>query len=178
MRRLSTDAGITGPRGHYLDNGNNIRRPGPLKRTEDAFDFPGFVPPISSRCSVRKGVPSAGLHSAATRRISPSRTSWSPACSSNGSFAALALRLAKKSPSRGSLRASAGWDRGKDRSPGLAFNELVRTVKVSPRSSAARDHLDTGYVLLPPGRRGILDAAMRIAAGPCLCIVTTAGASW
>ena len=57
-----------------LDYGNNIRQVALDEGLENAFAFPGFVPPISGLCSARASARSAGARCRATRRISTAPT--------------------------------------------------------------------------------------------------------
>ena len=92
------------------------------------------------------------------------------------------LKLAKEKIAFQGLPARICWlGQGEREKAGLAFNELVRTGKVSAPIVIGRDHLDTGSVASPNREtESMLDGSDAVADWPILnALVNTAGgASW
>jgi urocanate hydratase len=92
------------------------------------------------------------------------------------------LKLAKEKISFQGLPARICWlGQGEREKAGLAFNELVRSGKVSAPIVIGRDHLDTGSVASPNREtEDMLDGSDAVADWPILnALVNTAGgASW
>ena len=92
------------------------------------------------------------------------------------------LKLAKEKIAFQGLPARICWlGQGEREKAGLAFNELVRTKKVSAPIVIGRDHLDTGSVASPNREtEAMLDGSDAVADWPILnALVNTAGgASW
>lgn len=92
------------------------------------------------------------------------------------------MEMAKEKIAFQGLPARICWlGQGERQKAGLAFNELVRTGKVSAPIVIGRDHLDTGSVASPNREtEGMLDGSDAVADWPILnALVNTAGgASW
>jgi len=92
------------------------------------------------------------------------------------------IKLAREKIAFQGLPARICWlGQGEREKAGLAFNELVRTKKVSAPIVIGRDHLDTGSVASPNREtEAMMDGSDAVADWPILnALVNTAGgASW
>jgi urocanate hydratase len=92
------------------------------------------------------------------------------------------MKMAKEKIAFQGLPARICWlGQGERQEAGLAFNELVRSGKVSAPIVIGRDHLDTGSVASPNREtEGMLDGSDAVADWPILnaLVNTAAGASW
>jgi len=165
-----------------FDYGNNLRARAKERGLENAFGFPGFVPayirPLFCegkgpfRWAALSGDPKdIAVTDEVIGRLFPENTSlqrW--------------LTLAKERIAFQGLPARICWlGQGEREKAGLAFNELVRTGKVSAPIVIGRDHLDTGSVASPNREtEAMLDGSDAVADWPLLnALVNTAGgASW
>ncbi|MFQ5428999.1 MAG: urocanate hydratase [Phycisphaerae bacterium] len=165
-----------------FDYGNNIRGCAKEAGVEDAFDIPGFVPefirPLFCEgagpfrwCAI-SGDPA---DIAATDRVildlfpdNEHLARWIKLAGEEVAFQGLPCRIC--------------WlSYGERAQAGLAFNELVRSGKVSAPIVIGRDHLDCGSVASPNREtEGMKDGSDAIADWPILnALVNTAcGASW
>src|SRR5258708_4102611 len=165
-----------------FDYGNNLRARAQEKGLTNAFDFPGFVPayirPLFCegkgpfRWAALSGDPAdIAATDEVIARLFPENESlqrW--------------LKLAKEKIAFQGLPARICWlGQGEREKAGLAFNELVRTGKVSAPIVIGRDHLDTGSVASPNREtEAILDGSDAVADWPLLnaLLNTAGGASW
>ena len=165
-----------------FDYGNNLRARAQEKGLTNAFDFPGFVPayirPLFCegkgpfRWAALSGDPAdIAVTDEVISRLFPENESlqrW--------------LKLAKDKIAFQGLPARICWlGQGEREKAGLAFNELVRTGKVSAPIVIGRDHLDTGSVASPNREtEAMLDGSDAVADWPLLnaLLNTAGGASW
>jgi urocanate hydratase len=158
-----------------FDYGNNIRAQAKEAGVADAFDFPGFVPAFIRplfcegkgpfRWAALSGEPAAILG------LFPENESlrrWIEMAEARVPFQGLPARIC--------------WlGYGERAKAGLAFNELVRSGKVSAPIVIGRDHLDSGSVASPNREtESMRDGSDAIADWPLLnaLVNTAAGASW
>ena len=165
-----------------FDYGNNIRAQAQAAGVANAFDFPGFVPAFIRplfcegkgpfRWAALSGDPADIL--ATDRAIlelfpddAPLRR-WIEMAEARVPFQGLPARIC--------------WlGYGERSKAGLAFNELVRTGKVSAPIVIGRDHLDSGSVASPNREtESMRDGSDAIADWPLLnaLVNTSSGASW
>jgi urocanate hydratase len=165
-----------------FDYGNNLRARAQEKGLANAFGFPGFVPayirPLFCegkgpfRWAALSGDPAdIAVTDEVIARLFPENASlqrW--------------LKLAKEKIAFQGLPARICWlGQGEREKAGLAFNELVRTGKVSAPIVIGRDHLDTGSVASPNREtEAMLDGSDAVADWPLLnaLLNTAGGASW
>ena len=165
-----------------FDYGNNIRAQAQAAGVANAFDFPGFVPAFIRplfcegkgpfRWAALSGDPADIL--ATDRAIlglfpaDESLRRWIEMAEARVPFQGLPARIC--------------WLGYGERSrAGLAFNELVRTGKVSAPIVIGRDHLDSGSVASPNREtESMRDGSDAIADWPLLnaLVNTASGASW
>jgi len=165
-----------------FDYGNNIRAQAQIAGVADAFDFPGFVPAFIRplfcegkgpfRWAALSGDPKDIL---ATDRVvlelfpeNESLRRWIEMAEARVPFQGLPARIC--------------WlGYGERSKAGLAFNELVRSGRVSAPIVIGRDHLDAGSVASPNREtEAMRDGSDAIADWPLLnaLLNTSAGASW
>jgi len=165
-----------------FDYGNNIRAQAQAAGVANAFDFPGFVPAFIRplfcegkgpfRWAALSGDPADIL--ATDRAIlelfpddAPLRR-WIEMAEARVPFQGLPARIC--------------WlGYGERSKAGIAFNELVRTGKVSAPIVIGRDHLDSGSVASPNREtESMRDGSDAIADWPLLnaLVNTSSGASW
>lgn len=167
---------------HTFDYGNNLRAEAQIGGVENAFDFPGFVPAyirplfcegkgpfrwvalsgdpediyVTDKVIAELFPEDAGLHR------------W--------------LKMAKERVHFQGLPSRICWlGYGERMKAGLAFNELVRTGKVSAPIVIGRDHLDCGSVASPNREtEDMKDGSDAVADWPILNALINAvnGASW
>jgi urocanate hydratase len=167
---------------HTFDYGNNLRAEAQIGGVENAFDFPGFVPAyirplfcegkgpfrwvalsgdpediyVTDKVIAELFPEDAGLHR------------W--------------LKMAKERVQFQGLPSRICWlGYGERMKAGLAFNELVRTGKVSAPIVIGRDHLDCGSVASPNREtEDMKDGSDAVADWPILNALINAvnGASW
>ncbi|TXJ22939.1 MAG: urocanate hydratase [Chitinophagaceae bacterium] len=165
-----------------FDYGNNIRARAKEKGVENAFDFPGFVPAyIRPLFCEGKGPFRWAALSGDPQDIAVTDEVIAKLFPNNEGLQRW-LRLAKEKIAFQGLPARICWlGQGEREKAGLAFNELVRTGKVSAPIVIGRDHLDTGSVASPNREtEAMLDGSDAVADWPLLnALVNTAGgASW
>ncbi len=165
-----------------FDYGNNLRAGAEKRGVSNAFDFPGFVPayirPLFCegkgpfRWVALSGDPQ-DIHvtDQVIRELFPEDESlhrWLLLAAERVAFQGLPSRIC--------------WlGYGERAKAGLAFNELVRTGKVSAPIVIGRDHLDCGSVASPNREtEGMLDGSDAVADWPILNALLNAvnGASW
>jgi urocanate hydratase len=165
-----------------FDYGNNIRAQAQAAGVANAFDFPGFVPAFIRplfcegkgpfRWAALSGDPADILTTdRAILELFPDDTPlrrWIEMAEARVPFQGLPARIC--------------WlGYGERSKAGLAFNELVRTGKVSAPIVIGRDHLDSGSVASPNREtESMRDGSDAIADWPLLnaLVNTSSGASW
>ncbi|HTI11813.1 MAG TPA: urocanate hydratase [Puia sp.] len=165
-----------------FDYGNNLRARAQEKGLTNAFDFPGFVPAyIRPLFCEGKGPFRWAALSGDPADIAATDKVIAELFPENASLQRW-LKLAKEKIAFQGLPARICWlGQGEREVAGLAFNELVRTGKVSAPIVIGRDHLDTGSVASPNREtEAMLDGSDAVADWPLLnALVNTAGgASW
>ena len=165
-----------------FDYGNNIRAQAQTAGVANAFDFPGFVPAFIRplfcegkgpfRWVALSGDPADILATdRAILELFPEDASlrrWIEMAEARVPFQGLPARIC--------------WlGYGERSKAGLAFNELVRSGRVSAPIVIGRDHLDSGSVASPNREtESMRDGSDAIADWPLLnaLVNTSAGASW
>jgi urocanate hydratase len=165
-----------------FDYGNNLRAGAQKRGVKNAFDFPGFVPayirPLFCegkgpfRWVALSGDPQDIYETdQVIRDLFPEDEGlhrWLLLAAERVAFQGLPSRIC--------------WlGYGERAKAGLAFNELVRTGKVSAPIVIGRDHLDCGSVASPNREtEGMLDGSDAVADWPILNALVNAvnGASW
>ena len=165
-----------------FDYGNSIRDEARKGGYDRAFDFPGFVPayirPLFCqgkgpfRWAALSGDPrDIAATDEAVLELFPDNErlhTWIKGAQERIAFQGLPARIC--------------WlGQGERDKAGLAFNELVRSGKISAPIVIGRDHLDTGSVASPYREtEGMLDGSDAIADWPLLnaMINTASGATW
>ncbi len=165
-----------------FDYGNNIRARAKERGLMNAFDFPGFVPAyIRPLFCEGKGPFRWAALSGDPRDIAVTDEAMVKLFPANHSMQRW-LKLAKEKIAFQGLPARICWlGQGEREKAGLAFNELVRTKKITAPIVIGRDHLDTGSVASPNREtEAMLDGSDAVADWPILnALVNTAGgASW
>lgn len=165
-----------------FDYGNNIRARAKERGLQNAFDFPGFVPAyIRPLFCEGKGPFRWVALSGDGKDIETTDKVISALFPQNSSLQRW-LKLAGEKITFQGLPARICWlGQGERERAGLAFNELVRTGKVSAPIVIGRDHLDTGSVASPNREtEAMLDGSDAVADWPILnALVNVAGgAGW
>jgi urocanate hydratase len=165
-----------------FDYGNNIRAQAQQAGVTNAFDFPGFVPAFIRPlfCEGKGPFRWAALSGDPEDILTTDRTVLE-LFPENESLARW-IRLAEARVPFQGLPARICWlGYGERARAGAAFNELVRTGKVSAPIVIGRDHLDAGSVASPNREtEAMRDGSDAIADWPLLnaLVNTSAGASW
>lgn len=165
-----------------FDYGNNIRARAKERGLQNAFDFPGFVPAyIRPLFCEGKGPFRWAALSGDPADIAVTDEVIANLFPHNKSLQRW-LKLAQEKIAFQGLPARICWlGQGEREKAGLAFNELVRSGKVTAPIVIGRDHLDTGSVASPNREtEAMLDGSDAVADWPILnALVNTAGgASW
>jgi urocanate hydratase len=165
-----------------FDYGNNIRARALEMGLTNAFDFPGFVPAyIRPLFCEGKGPFRWVALSGNPQDIMKTDELMVELFPENHSLQRW-IKLAREKIAFQGLPARICWlGQGEREKAGLAFNELVRSGKVSAPIVIGRDHLDTGSVASPNREtEAMLDGSDAVADWPILnALVNTAGgASW
>ena len=165
-----------------FDYGNNIRAQAKEAGVAGAFDFPGFVPAfIRPLFCEGKGPFRWAALSGDPADILASDEAILDLFPENGSLRRWIRMAEARVPFQG-LPARICWlGYGERAKAGLAFNELVRSGKVSAPIVIGRDHLDSGSVASPNREtESMRDGSDAIADWPLLnaLVNTAAGASW
>jgi urocanate hydratase len=165
-----------------FDYGNNIRARAHEHGLKNAFDFPGFVPAyIRPLFCEGKGPFRWVALSGDPLDIAKTDELMVQLFPKNQSLQRW-LRLAREKIAFQGLPARICWlGQGEREKAGLAFNDLVKTKKVSAPIVIGRDHLDTGSVASPNREtEAMMDGSDAVADWPILnALVNTAGgASW
>ncbi len=165
-----------------FDYGNNLRARAKERGLENAFDFPGFVPAyIRPLFCEGKGPFRWAALSGDENDIAVTDEVMINLFPENEGMIRW-MKMAKEKIAFQGLPARICWiGQGNREKAGLAFNELVRTGKVTAPIVIGRDHLDTGSVASPNREtEAMLDGSDAVADWPVLnALVNTAGgASW
>lgn len=166
-----------------FDYGNNLRGQAHDKRgVKDAFDFPGFVPAyIRPLFCEGKGPFRWAALSGDPNDIYETDKVILELFPEDKALARW-IKMAQERIAFQGLPSRICWlGMGDREKAGLAFNELVRSGKVSAPIAIGRDHLDTGSVASPNREtEGMLDGTDAVADWPILnaLINTAGGASW
>lgn len=165
-----------------FDYGNNIRARAQERGLQNAFDFPGFVPAyIRPLFCEGKGPFRWVALSGDPADIDTTDNVITSLFPENHSLQRW-LKLAKEKIKFQGLPARICWlGQGAREKAGQAFNELVRSGKVSAPIVIGRDHLDTGSVASPYREtEAMLDGSDAVADWPILNALmnTAGGASW
>lgn len=165
-----------------FDYGNNIRAQAEKYGVKNAFDFPGFVPAyIRSLFCEGKGPFRWVALSGDPKDILETDKAILELFPQNESLKKW-IKMAEARVAFQGLPARICWlGYGERHKAGLAFNELVRTGKVSAPIVIGRDHLDCGSVASPNREtEGMKDGSDAIADWPILNALVNAvnGASW
>ena len=165
-----------------FDYGNNLRGHAKEAGVENAFDIPGFVPeyirPLFCEgsgpfrwCAISGDPADIAATDETILKLFPDNahlTRWIKLAGEKVLFQGLPCRIC--------------WlSYGERAKAGLAFNELVRTGRVSAPIVIGRDHLDCGSVASPNREtEGMKDGSDAIADWPILNALanTACGASW
>ena len=165
-----------------FDYGNNIRAQAQQAGVANAFDFPGFVPAfIRPLFCEGKGPFRWAALSGDPEDILTTDRAILELFPENESLARW-IRLAEARVPFQGLPARICWlGYGERARAGAAFNELVRTGRVSAPIVIGRDHLDAGSVASPNREtEAMRDGSDAIADWPLLnaMVNTASGASW
>lgn len=165
-----------------FDYGNNLRGRALEKGLTNAFDFPGFVPAfIRPLFCEGKGPFRWVALSGDPEDIYTTDRMILDLFPENESLKRW-IGMAQEKIAFQGLPARICWlGQGEREKAGLAFNELVRSGKVSAPIVIGRDHLDTGSVASPNREtEAMMDGSDAVADWPILnALVNTAGgASW
>ncbi|MFI5259638.1 MAG: urocanate hydratase [Candidatus Limnocylindrales bacterium] len=165
-----------------FDYGNNIRAQAQTAGVANAFDFPGFVPAFIRPlfCEGKGPFRWAALSGDPADILATDRVILE-LFPENGSLRRWIEMAEARVPFQG-LPARICWlGYGERSKAGLAFNELVRSGRVSAPIVIGRDHLDSGSVASPNREtESMRDGSDAIADWPLLnaLVNTSAGASW
>ena len=165
-----------------FDYGNNLRAQAQEAGVADAFDYPGFVPAFirPQFCEGRGPFRWVALSGDPDDIAATDRAVLELFPDDAGLHRWIAMAQARV-PFQG-LPARICWlGYGERAKAGLAFNELVRTGKVSAPIVIGRDHLDAGSVASPNREtEAMADGSDAVADWPLLnaLVNTAAGASW
>ena len=167
---------------HTFDYGNNLRAEAEEGGAENAFDFPGFVPAyIRPLFCEGKGPFRWVALSGDPNDIYETDRVIAELFPEDKALHRW-LRMAKERIHFQGLPSRICWlGYGERARAGLAFNELVRTGKVSAPIVIGRDHLDCGSVASPNREtEGMKDGSDAVADWPILNAMLNAvnGASW
>jgi urocanate hydratase len=176
MLKLQSAGAVT------FDYGNNLRARAQEHGLKNAFDFPGFVPAyIRPLFCEGKGPFRWAALSGDPADIAVTDELILDMFPENKSLQRW-MKMARERIAFQGLPARICWlGQGEREKAGLAFNELVKTGKVTAPIVIGRDHLDTGSVASPNREtEAMLDGSDAVADWPILnALVNTAGgASW
>ncbi len=177
MLDLQTRGAIT------FDYGNNLRGQAKDKRgVQNAFDFPGFVPAYIRPLFCKGSGPFRFVALSGDEQdiLTCDQTLLDLFPEDKGLVRW--IKMAQEKIAFQGLPARICWlPMGARQKAALAFNELVRSGKVSAPIVIGRDHLDTGSVASPNREtEAMLDGSDAVADWPILnaLINTAGGASW
>ena len=165
-----------------FDYGNNLRAGAEKRGVKNAFDFPGFVPAyIRPLFCEGKGPFRWVALSGDPQDIYATDQVIRDLFPHDESLHRWLLLAAERVAFQGLPSRICWLGYGERAKAGLAFNELVRTGKVSAPIVIGRDHLDCGSVASPNREtEGMLDGSDAVADWPILNALLNAvnGASW
>ena len=167
---------------HTFDYGNNLRARAKEAGVENAFDFPGFVPAyVRPLFCEGKGPFRWAALSGDSKDIEETDRVILELFPEDKALARW-IKMAQEKVQFQGLPARICWlGYGERAKAGLAFNELVRTGKVSAPIVIGRDHLDAGSVASPNREtESMKDGSDAVADWPILnaLLNTAAGATW
>ena len=167
---------------HTFDYGNNLRARAKEAGVENAFDFPGFVPAyVRPLFCEGKGPFRWAALSGDPKDIEETDKVILELFPEDKALARW-IKMAQEKVQFQGLPARICWlGYGERAKAGLAFNELVRTGKVSAPIVIGRDHLDAGSVASPNREtESMKDGSDAVADWPILnaLLNTAAGATW
>lgn len=167
---------------HTFDYGNNLRARAKEAGVENAFDFPGFVPAyVRPLFCEGKGPFRWAALSGDPKDIEETDRVILELFPEDKALARW-IKMAQEKVQFQGLPARICWlGYGERAKAGLAFNELVRTGKVSAPIVIGRDHLDAGSVASPNREtESMKDGSDAVADWPILnaLLNTAAGATW
>ena len=167
---------------HTFDYGNNLRARAKEAGVENAFDFPGFVPAyVRPLFCEGKGPFRWAALSGDPKDIEETDKVILELFPEDKALARW-IKMAQEKVQFQGLPARICWlGYGERAKAGLAFNELVRTGKVSAPIVIGRDHLDAGSVASPNREtESMKDGSDAAADWPILnaLLNTAAGATW
>ncbi len=164
------------------DYGNNIRAEAQHAGAERAFDIPGFVPAYIRPLFCEGKGPFRWVALSGDPKDIEVTDAAVKECVPDDPALHRWLDLARERVAFQGLPSRICWlGYGERHRVGLAFNELVRSGKVSAPIVIGRDHLDCGSVASPNREtEGMKDGSDAIADWPILnaMINTSAGATW
>jgi len=165
-----------------FDYGNNLRARAKEAGVENAFDFPGFVPAyVRPLFCEGKGPFRWAALSGDPKDIEETDRVILELFPEDKALARW-IKMAQERVQFQGLPARICWlGYGERAKAGLAFNELVRTGKVSAPIVIGRDHLDSGSVASPNREtESMKDGSDAVADWPILnaLLNTAAGATW
>ena len=165
-----------------FDYGNNLRAGAENRGVQNAFDFPGFVPAyIRPLFCEGKGPFRWVALSGDPQDIYTTDQVIRDLFPEDEALHRWLLLAAERVAFQGLPSRICWLGYGERAKAGLAFNELVRTGKVSAPIVIGRDHLDCGSVASPNREtEGMLDGSDAVADWPILNALVNAvnGASW
>jgi len=166
-----------------FDYGNNLRGQAKDKRgVENAFDFPGFVPAYIRPLFCKGSGPFRFVALSGNEQDIYTCDQTLLDLFPEDKGLVRWIKMAQQKIAFQGLPARICWlPMGARQKAALAFNELVRTGKVSAPIVIGRDHLDTGSVASPNREtEAMLDGSDAVADWPVLnaLINTAGGASW
>jgi urocanate hydratase len=165
-----------------FDYGNNLRAGAENRGVQNAYDFPGFVPAyIRPLFCEGKGPFRWVALSGDPQDIYTTDQVIRDLFPENEGLHRWLLLAAERVTFQGLPSRICWLGYGERAKAGLAFNELVRTGKVSSPIVIGRDHLDCGSVASPNREtEGMLDGSDAVADWPILNALVNAvnGASW
>jgi urocanate hydratase len=167
---------------HTFDYGNNLRARAKEAGVENAFDFPGFVPAyVRPLFCEGKGPFRWAALSGDPKDIEETDKVILELFPEDKPLARW-IKMAQEKVQFQGLPARICWlGYGERARAGLAFNELVRTGKISAPIVIGRDHLDAGSVASPNREtEAMKDGSDAVADWPILnaLLNTAAGATW
>lgn len=167
---------------HTFDYGNNLRARAKEAGVENAFDFPGFVPAYVRPLFCEGKGPFRWVALSGDPKDIEETDKVILELFPEDKPLARWIKMAQEKVQFQGLPARICWlGYGERARAGLAFNELVRTGKISAPIVIGRDHLDAGSVASPNREtEAMKDGSDAVADWPILnaLLNTAAGATW
>ena len=167
---------------HTFDYGNNLRARAKEAGVENAFDFPGFVPAYVRPLFCEGKGPFRWVALSGDPKDIEETDKVILELFPEDKPLARWIKMAQEKVQFQGLPARICWlGYGERAQAGLAFNELVRTGKISAPIVIGRDHLDAGSVASPNREtEAMKDGSDAVADWPILnaLLNTAAGATW